>query len=179
MHFKTTLLALTAVLASVHALDANVDDTNDASKIIYPAGPGYNPVPYSPYPVYYPPSYPPSYPGFYPGYPGSILYGSTHSNRLAPRHDVTNILNEDKKSPKVIIEGHQQRPKLFFGGDQEKLEVNASEENAGAEDENGESKFWNPYWWSYRRGLWGWGNPWGGSLGYPGGPWGPYGRRRF
>ncbi|KAG0028389.1 hypothetical protein BGZ82_008448 [Podila clonocystis] len=176
MHLKTTLLALTAFLASAHALEANVEETNDASKLlIMPSGP-YRPLgPFMPmYPGYYPYG---RYPyGRYPygRYPYSPFFDRTPS-RLMPRHDdVTNILKEDEKSPKVIIEGHHQDPKLLFGGDNEKLLVDndAGAEDENSEDENGESKFWNPYWWHWRRrGPWG---PWGGPWGYPYG-----GRRRF
>ncbi|KAF9307450.1 hypothetical protein BGZ74_000009 [Mortierella antarctica] len=173
MHFKTTLLALTAVLASAHALEAtNAEDANvnDASKLlIFPGGRPYRPIG----------PFVPMFPGYYPFgrfYPYTPFYGRT-SSRLMPRHDVTNILNEEKKSPKVIIEGHHQDPKLLFGGDQEKILV---DHDACTEDENGESKFWNPYWWYWRRrGPWGpWGGPWG-YPGYPRGPWFPYGSRRF
>ncbi|KAF9312222.1 hypothetical protein BG003_006480 [Podila horticola] len=146
MHFKTTLLTLTAVLASAHALEAtNVEDANDASKLfIMPTDP-YRPLG----------PFVPMYPNYYP-YPFTPFYGRTPS-RLFPRHDVTSILSEDKKSPKVIIEGHHQDPKLLFGGDQERILVDndAAEGENATEDENGESKFWNPYWWYYRRSPWG------------------------
>ncbi|KAG0075879.1 hypothetical protein BGZ93_009805 [Podila epicladia] len=191
MLLKSSFLALTAVLASAHALEAtHAEDTNvnDASKLlIFPGGRPYRPIG----------PYVPMYPGYFPLghlYPYTPFSGRA-SNRLMPRRDVINILDEDKKSPKVIIEGHHQDPKLLFGGDQEKIlvdhdagaeELGAEEltaENVSAEDENGESKIWNPYWWYWRRrGPWGPWGPWGGHWRYPRyppGPWFPYGRRRF